>query len=160
MSHNSANAEENEEDSIVLLYRKLVKRFCDMRRYQTALFWAESVAILSRSEPKDVYCMANCMFLLKQYNPAAYTIHMHKLENVDLNSYNLLLECLYKAKNFDKAIVVINSVDIELLSSSLTHQWTVTFNHCRIRFVAMKEAIEALRQNEEFMHWLQNWKRM
>ncbi|XP_058988222.1 cell division cycle protein 16 homolog [Musca domestica] len=103
-------------------YRKLVKQFCDMRRYQTALFWAEKVCCLSQNDPKDVYCQAQCMFLLKEYHRAAHTIRYHKLEKTHIPCYNLLLECLYEAKEYNEAIVVINTVDIEYLASSLINQ--------------------------------------
>lgn len=103
-------------------YRKLVKQFIDMRRYQTALFWAEKVCCLSQNDPKDVYCQAQCMFLLKEYHRAAHTIRLHKLEKTHIPCYNLLLEALYEAKEFNEAIVVINTVDIEFLASSLINQ--------------------------------------
>ncbi|XP_037810048.1 cell division cycle protein 16 homolog [Lucilia sericata] len=103
-------------------YRKLVKQFLDMRRYQTALFWAEKVCCLSQNDPKDVYCQAQCMFLLKEYHRAAHTIRLHKLEKTHIPCYNLLLEALYEAKEFNEAIVVINTVDIEYLASSLINQ--------------------------------------
>uniref|UniRef100_A0A1A9X1T1 Uncharacterized protein n=1 Tax=Glossina brevipalpis TaxID=37001 RepID=A0A1A9X1T1_9MUSC len=103
-------------------YRKLVKKLCDMRQYQTALFWAEKVACLSLNEPMDVYYKANCMFLLKQYHRAAHTIRFHKLENTNIICYNLLLHCLYEAKEYKEAIGVIDFVEIEFLASSLLNQ--------------------------------------
>uniref|UniRef100_A0A1A9X2E8 TPR_REGION domain-containing protein n=1 Tax=Glossina brevipalpis TaxID=37001 RepID=A0A1A9X2E8_9MUSC len=120
---NSANADEELKGSIDLdNYRKLVKQFCDIRRYQTALFWAEKTACLSQNNPKDVYCKSHCMFLLKEYHRAAYTIRMHKLEKTHIPSYNLLLESLYEAKEYNEAVAVINSVDVEFLASSLINQ--------------------------------------
>ncbi|KAL9894624.1 cell division cycle protein 16 isoform 1-T1 [Glossina fuscipes fuscipes] len=122
MRSNSTNTDEEKGSIDLDNYRKLVKQFCDLRRYQTALFWAEKVACLSENDPKDVYSKAHCMFLLKEYHRAAYTLRMHKLEKTHIPSYNLLLESLYEAKEYNEAIAVINSVDVEFLASSLINQ--------------------------------------
>ncbi|XP_011211698.1 cell division cycle protein 16 homolog [Bactrocera dorsalis] len=103
-------------------YRKLVKMFIDMRRYQTALFWAEKVCVLSQNDPKDIYCQAHCMFLLKEYHRAAHLIRRFQLEKSHISSYNLLLESLYEAKELNEAVSVINNIDIEFLASSLISQ--------------------------------------
>ncbi|XP_004530211.1 cell division cycle protein 16 homolog [Ceratitis capitata] len=103
-------------------YRRLVKMFIDMRRYQTALFWAEKVCVLSENDPKDVYCYAHCMFLLKEYHRAAHLIRRFQLEKTHVSSYNLLLESLYEAKELNEAVSVINNIDIEFLASSLISQ--------------------------------------
>lgn len=121
-THNSSV--NNEQNACIELehYRKMVKQFLDMRRYQTALFWAEKVCCLSQNDPKDVYCQAQCMFLLKEFHRAAHTIRLHKLEKTHIPCYNLLLESLYEGKEFNEAVVIINTVDIEYLASSLINQ--------------------------------------
>ncbi|XP_068155741.1 cell division cycle protein 16 homolog [Drosophila tropicalis] len=104
------------------VYRKLVKQFIEMRRYGTALFWAEKVAVLSGQEPRDVYYQAQCMFLLGEYHRAAHTIQHHKLEKSSLPCFNLLLESLYAAKEFNEAVNVIQTVEVELMTISLINQ--------------------------------------
>ncbi|KAH8356467.1 hypothetical protein KR200_010253 [Drosophila serrata] len=104
------------------IYRKLVKQFIDMRRYSTALFWAEKVAVLSGQEPRDIYYQAQCMFLLGEFHRAAYTIQHNKLEKSSLPCFNLLLESLYAAKEFAEAANVIQNVEVEMMATSLINQ--------------------------------------
>ncbi|KAH8242635.1 hypothetical protein KR032_000684 [Drosophila birchii] len=104
------------------MYRKLVKQFIDMRRYSTALFWAEKVAVLSGHEPRDIYYQAQCMFLLGEFHRAAYTIQHNKLEKSSLPCFNLLLESLYAAKEFAEAANIIQNVEVEMMTTSLINQ--------------------------------------
>lgn len=104
------------------LYRQLVKQFIDMRRYSTALFWAEKVAVLGGLEPRDIYYQAQCMYLLGEYHRAAHTIQHHKLEKNSLPCINLLLESLYAAKEFTEAANVIQNVEVEVMTTSLINQ--------------------------------------
>ncbi|XP_037945500.1 cell division cycle protein 16 homolog [Teleopsis dalmanni] len=117
MRNNSCSDQDDFID--VAHYRNLVKQFIDMRRYQTALFWSEKVCVLSNNDPNDVYSQAQCMFLLKEYHRAAHKIRYHKLEKTNIPCYNLLLESLYEAKEFNDAVSIINTVDVEFLASSL-----------------------------------------
>ncbi|XP_016936571.4 cell division cycle protein 16 homolog [Drosophila suzukii] len=104
------------------VYRQLVKQFIDMRRYSTALFWAEKVAVLSGHEPRDIYYQAQCMFLLGEYHRAAHTIQHHKLEKNSLPCFNLLLESLYAAKEYTEAANAIQNVEVEVMTTSLINQ--------------------------------------
>ncbi|XP_058118242.1 cell division cycle protein 16 homolog [Anopheles ziemanni] len=101
-------------------YRKLVKNFVDLRRYQTALFWAEKVTVLSNNDPLDVYWEAQCMFLLRQFHRAAYTIRSRGLEKTNLLCHYLVAECLTEAKEFQSALTILNSVDCEKLPLAMT----------------------------------------
>uniref|UniRef100_A0A1B0CC40 Uncharacterized protein n=2 Tax=Lutzomyia longipalpis TaxID=7200 RepID=A0A1B0CC40_LUTLO len=92
-------------------YRKLISDFINLRRYQTALFWAEKVTVMSKYETMDVYWYAQCLFHLKEYHRAAYVLRLHKLEKTNLLCHCLTLESLYEAKEFQEAIDIINSVD-------------------------------------------------
>ncbi|XP_030370331.1 cell division cycle protein 16 homolog [Scaptodrosophila lebanonensis] len=120
---NESNSAETTNEQIDLaVYRKLVKQFIDMRRYSTALFWAEKVAVLSGYEPRDVYYHAQCMFLLGEFHRAAHTIQHYKLEKNSLPCFNLLLESLYAAKEYNEAANIIQSVEVDLMTTSLINQ--------------------------------------
>lgn len=80
------------------------------------------MCVLSQNDPKDIYCQAHCMFLLKEYHRAAHLIRRFELEKSHISSYNLLLESLYEAKELNEAVSIINNVDIEFLASSLISQ--------------------------------------
>lgn len=80
------------------------------------------MAVLTENQPKDVYSQAQCMFLLKEYHRAAHTIKVHGIEKTHMPSYNLLLESLYEAKEFNEALSVINHVDADLFTSSISHR--------------------------------------
>lgn len=103
-------------------YRKLVKTFMELRRYKSALFWAEKVAVLSNNYPKDVYQLAQCMFLLREYNRAAHIIKNSGLEKTNLLCHYLLVECLFAAKDYQEALNLLNSLEIEDLNASLINK--------------------------------------
>ncbi|XP_053680955.1 cell division cycle protein 16 homolog [Anopheles nili] len=101
-------------------YRKIVRNFIDLRRYQTALFWAEKVTVLSNGDPRDVYWEAQCMFMLGEYHRAAHSIRSRSLEKTNLLCHYLAAECLNEAKEYQCALDILNSVDCETLSCGLT----------------------------------------
>ncbi|KAG5672804.1 hypothetical protein PVAND_002896 [Polypedilum vanderplanki] len=100
-------------------YRKLVKNLLDLRRYKSALYWSEKVAVLSQNYPKDVYQMAQCMYMLKEYNRAGHVIKRSELEKKNLLCLTLLIECLYASKEYQEALNLLDSLDIEDLNTSL-----------------------------------------
>lgn len=50
--------------------------------FSAALFWADKAATLSHFDPRDVYQLASCMFLLKQYQRAVVLIKSKGLDKV------------------------------------------------------------------------------
>lgn len=94
-------------------------RSCKQRRYKTALFWSEKVCVMAKNQPRDVYWMAQCMFLLKEYQRAAHIIKSHYLEKSHIFCFYLLTECYYEAKDYGAAIDLLNTVDLEYLASSI-----------------------------------------
>lgn len=103
-------------------YRKLVKNLLDLRRYKSALYWSEKVAVLSNNSPRDVYQLAQCMFMLKEYNRASHIIKRSKLEKSNLLCLALLVECLYASKNYQEAFNLLTTLDIEDLNTSLNDE--------------------------------------
>lgn len=89
------------------------------RRYKTALFWAEKAVVLGDYQPKDIYWLAQCMFLLREYHRAAHIIKLHGLEKTNIFCHHLIVECLYEAKDFTEAIDLMNLIDLENLSDSI-----------------------------------------
>lgn len=100
-------------------YRKLVLQLCSLRRYKSALFWAEKTAVLSNNYPKDVYQLAQCMFMLKEYNRAAHVLKSSGLEKTNLLCLALLVECLFDSKDFQEALDLLTVIEIEDLNTSL-----------------------------------------
>lgn len=117
MSHNCGRPEQQFTD--IESYRKLVFQLCSLRRYKSALFWAEKVTVLSNNYPKDVYQLAQCMFMLREYNRAAHVIKSSGLENSNLLCLTLLVECLYDSKDYQEALNLLTSIEIEDLNMSL-----------------------------------------
>lgn len=93
--------------------------FVWQRRYKTALFWAEKTVILGDNQPKDIYWMAQCMFLLREYHRAAHIIKLHELEKTNIFCLHLIVECLYEAKEWNEAMDLMNAIDLEYLSNSV-----------------------------------------
>ncbi|KAL5288926.1 CDC16 family protein [Megaselia abdita] len=111
---------ENQDEPLIDIskYRKLVKNFIECRRYQTALFWAEKIAVINNNDPLDLYMQAHCLFLLKEYHRSAFLIKNHGLEKTHILCYNLLLECLYEANEYNEAVNLIHAVDLDIMGTS------------------------------------------
>lgn len=103
----------------VELYRKHVRNYLELKRFKTALFWAEKVVVLSNNNPRDVYYLAQCMFQLNEYNRAAYIIRSSGLEKTNLLCLYLLIECYYHKQQFQTALNLLNLLEIEDLNASL-----------------------------------------
>jgi anaphase-promoting complex subunit 6 len=104
-------------------YRNLVQKLINLRRYKSASFWAEKIIVLSDNNPKDVYNLAQCMFLLKEYNRASHIIRRHQLEKKNLLCLLLLVECLYSAKDYQEALNLITTNEFEELGTSLVGEF-------------------------------------
>lgn len=106
-------------------YRKLVKKFLDLRRYKSALYWSEKVAVLSNNFPRDVYQLAQCMFMLKEFNRASHIIKKSGLEKSNLLCLALLVECLYASNDYQEAFNLLTTHDIEDLNTSLSEETSI-----------------------------------
>ncbi|XP_057663630.1 cell division cycle protein 16 homolog isoform X2 [Diorhabda carinulata] len=91
-------------------YRKLVQTYIDLHVYSTALFWADKVVALT-SNPKDIYCLAQCMYLLKQYHRATHLLKSKNLDKTNLQCTYLTARCLYEANELVEALKVVNNID-------------------------------------------------
>lgn len=100
-------------------YRRVVKRLLDLRRYKSALYWSEKIAVLSNNFPRDVYQLAQCMFMLKEYNRASHVIKRSGLEKTNLLCLALLVECLYASNDYQEAFNLLTTQDFEELNVSL-----------------------------------------
>lgn len=120
MSSNTGRSEQQFTD--IDSYRKLVHQLCNCRNYLSALFWAEKVAVLSSNFPKDVYQLAQCMFMLKEYNRAAHVIKSSGLEKTNLLCLTLLVESLYESKDFQEALNLLTTIEFEDLNTSLYNE--------------------------------------
>ncbi|CAG9807552.1 unnamed protein product [Chironomus riparius] len=109
----------NDQITDIESYRKLVKNFLDLRRYKSALYWSEKVAVLSNNYPKDVYQIAQCMYMLKEYNRASHVIKKSGIETKNLLCLTLLVECLFASNDYQEALNLLNSSEIEDLNTSL-----------------------------------------
>jgi anaphase-promoting complex subunit 6 len=114
------NNEQNYTD--IESYRNLVKNFLDFRRYKSALYWSEKIVVLSNYYPKDVYQLAQCMFMLKEYSRASHVIKRSGLEKTNLLCLTLLVECLYASKEYQEALNLLSSVEAEDLNISLNNE--------------------------------------
>lgn len=100
-------------------YRKLVRNFLNLRRYKSALYWSEKVTVLSNNYPKDVYQLAQCMYMLKEYNRASHVIKRSGLYEKNLLCLTLLVECLFASNDHQEALNLLSTLDFEDLNTSL-----------------------------------------
>lgn len=103
-----ANKEESEVNINIEKYRRLVKHYIDLRLYSSALFWADKVVSLSSEDPEDIYWLAQCMYLLKQYHRAAELIMNRGLEKKHVLCYYLAARCFLEAYDLSEAMQVLN----------------------------------------------------
>ncbi|KAJ9575801.1 hypothetical protein L9F63_007342 [Diploptera punctata] len=94
-------------------YRKLVKSYIDLHLYSAALFWADKVVSLSNGEAKDVYWLAQCMYLTKQYHRAAHLIRSRGLEKTHILCHYLAVRCLLEARELTEALQVLTNGEQE-----------------------------------------------
>lgn len=120
MSNNVGRSDQQFTD--IESYRKLVQQLSTRRNHLSALFWAEKVAVMSNNYPKDVYQLAQCMFMLKEYNRAAHVIKSSGLEKSNLLCLTLLVECLYDSKDYQEALDLLTAIEIEDLNTSLHNE--------------------------------------
>lgn len=59
------------------------------------------------------------MFLLREYYRAAHIIKMRGLEKTNIFCHYLLVESLYEAKQYQEAIDLLNSIDLDYLTNSI-----------------------------------------
>lgn len=114
-------------------YRNLVRTYIDMHLYSAALFWADKVVSLSDGEPRDVYWLAQCMFLMKQYHRAAILIRNRGLDKIHPLCLYLASKCLLEAREFNEALQLLSDIDDQagtlLNSSSSNITFTVNNSH-------------------------------
>jgi anaphase-promoting complex subunit 6 len=111
------------------MYRKLVKNLLDLRRYESALFWAEKITVFSNQNPKDVYQLAHCMFMLREYTRASHIIRKSGLEKQNLLCLTLLIESLHSSNEHQEALSLLNSIEIEDLNTSIHDDTEADANH-------------------------------
>ncbi|XP_025422484.1 cell division cycle protein 16 homolog [Sipha flava] len=120
--------------------RKLVRTHLDLQLYSAALFWADKAATLSHFEPRDVYQLASCMFLLKQYQRAVVLIRNKGLDKTDMLCYYMVLRCLVEAKDFTEAGNIINS-EINPTSCNVSLQQQDVKSHDSLTYFNVQSAL-------------------
>ncbi|KAF5273070.1 hypothetical protein FQR65_LT04812 [Abscondita terminalis] len=95
-------------------YRKLVQTYLNLHAYNTALFWADKVVALTCGNPRDVYWLAQCMFLLKQFHRASHLLRSKNLDKTYILCNYLTVRCLLEANELNEALKVLNSMDMEV----------------------------------------------
>ncbi|XP_069493217.1 cell division cycle protein 16 homolog isoform X1 [Ambystoma mexicanum] len=88
--------------------RRRVRLYIDQQQYQSALFWADKVASLSHEDPRDVYWLAQCLYLTTQYHRAAHAIRSRKLDKIDKACRYLAARCHYAAKEYQQALDILD----------------------------------------------------
>lgn len=125
VDHHKDSTPSNDVQTNIDSYRNLVQQQINLRRYKSALFWCEKIIVLSDNNPKDIYHLAQCMFLLREYNRAAHVIRRHQLEKKNLLCLLLLVECLYSAREYQDALNLITTNEFEELGMSLVDNTTM-----------------------------------
>ncbi|KAG8230089.1 hypothetical protein J437_LFUL009208 [Ladona fulva] len=89
-------------------------------QYGSAYFWADKVVSLSDEDPKDVYWLAQCMYLMKQYHRAAHLILSRRLDKTHILCHYLAARCLLEAGELEEALAVLQDFDADASSNILS----------------------------------------
>ncbi|XP_039276969.1 cell division cycle protein 16 homolog [Nilaparvata lugens] len=100
-------------------YRKLIRTYIDLHLYNSALFWADKVVSLSGDDPSDIYWLAHCMFLMKQYHRASLLIKNKGLHKTNKLCQYLAGRCLLEAKELSEALAIVSGGDANNTSFSV-----------------------------------------
>ncbi|KAF7278115.1 cell division cycle protein 16 [Rhynchophorus ferrugineus] len=95
-------------------YRKLVQQYIDLHVYDAALFWADKVVAITNT-PRDIYWLAQCMYLKKQYHRAAFLLQSKNLDKNYLLCTYLTVKCYYDTNEYNEALNVINKCDMNAI---------------------------------------------
>ncbi|KAB7499595.1 Cell division cycle protein 16-like protein [Armadillidium nasatum] len=90
-------------------FRKTVRNYIDRHHYLAAEFWANKLVSLSGGAPVDVYYLAQCYYLTKQYHRAILLISTHNLLRNSRCRY-LAARCHYETKNYHMVLDVLDQV--------------------------------------------------
>lgn len=104
----------NKSNEYIEKYRKLVHKYIDLHAYGAALFWADKVVALTENT-RDVYWLAQCMFLMKQYHRAAFLLQSRNLDKSHILSTYLTVRCYYEANEYNEALKVINNSELNTI---------------------------------------------
>lgn len=63
--------------------------------------------------PKDIYWLGHCMYLLKQYHRAAHLLQSRNLDKSYILCNYLTVKCLFDANELKEALKVINYIDFD-----------------------------------------------
>uniref|UniRef100_A0A023GNI7 Putative anaphase-promoting complex apc cdc16 subunit n=1 Tax=Amblyomma triste TaxID=251400 RepID=A0A023GNI7_AMBTT len=88
------------------MYKKMVQWYIDQHQYTTALFWADKLASISGESTEDIYTVAHCLYLNKQYQRAAHFIESRDLHKKHLNFKILAVNSRLAGKEYKAAIEI------------------------------------------------------
>uniref|UniRef100_A0A1B6CSF2 Cell division cycle protein 16 homolog n=1 Tax=Clastoptera arizonana TaxID=38151 RepID=A0A1B6CSF2_9HEMI len=109
---------QDSNNNLISKLRKQVRSYIDLHMYSSALFWADKVASLSDNEPQDVYWLAQCMFLMKQYHRAATLIKNRGLDKTHPLCLYLASKCYLEAHEFNDALQMLTGESEDQLGRS------------------------------------------
>ncbi|XP_021951972.1 cell division cycle protein 16 homolog [Folsomia candida] len=92
----------------VEVFRNMIQGLVDRHDYESATFWADKLVSISNGSQQDVYTLAKCMFLSGQFHRAANVLIFYQYERTNLHFRSLTARCLYKAREYQKALEVLD----------------------------------------------------
>ncbi|XP_077975970.1 cell division cycle protein 16 homolog [Styela clava] len=99
--------------------RALVRQYREKRHYQTALFWADKVASLSKYEIQDIYNLAQCMYSVGEYERAALFIKGKRLHEKHSAFRYLAAKCYAEAKEWQLALDLLEDATFQVIPRKL-----------------------------------------
>nr|XP_022920577.1 cell division cycle protein 16 homolog [Onthophagus taurus] len=136
MSSNEVESEVKLQNMINIdVYRQHVQTYINLHIYQAAYYWAEKVVALTCNNPRDIYWLAQCMFLLKQYDRAAHLLRSRSLDTTYVLCNYLTVKSLLEAKDLNEAFKVLNSFNPDVF----THVSSIDMSNLGTEFTSFDD---------------------
>ena len=99
--------------------RSLVHNYLNLHQYSSALYWADKLATLSNSSPDDMYQLAHCYLLTKQYHRASHLVISNKLHISHLGCCYIASKAMHMAGEHEEALGIIEEGEENLKEEEL-----------------------------------------
>jgi len=99
---------EDAKEHVVRNLRSLVQDMMAKHMYEGAIFYANKLALMSGFNPKDVFLLANALFVDNQYHRCLHLLESRReLIDLDMRFRLLAARCLIEAKSWEECVAIL-----------------------------------------------------
>ena len=99
---------EDAKEHVVRNLRALVQDMMAKHMYEGAIFYANKLALMTGFNPKDVFLLANALFVDNQYHRCLHLLESRRdLVDLDMRFRLLAARCLIEAKSWEECVAIL-----------------------------------------------------